>query len=270
MALLDQVHLRLLAYHWVQLNPPSWRFPFLQSRFWRFYSNDQDGAWIEYAGQRTALEQGRLYFIPAGVRFSTHLLQRVGHLYVHFDLPGLPSQVQQESFPIPVCLPPKSALEQAVEVLRAELEHGGTDMLLQFRIKALLYEALLLCFQSLPMEQIQRCLSLSKEAELLVPALQYIEANLGTSLSNRELANRCHMNTDYFIRRFRLSMGRTPGQYIQEQRVKGAEQQLLMTSRSIEQIAADQGFGSRSYFTRIFTRHTGVSPAAYRKGLCGT
>jgi transcriptional regulator GlxA family with amidase domain len=120
------------------------------------------------------------------------------------------------------------------------------------------------------MEQIQRCLSLSKEAELLVPALQYIEANLGTSLSNRELANRCHMNTDYFIRRFRLSMGRTPGQYIQEQRVKGAEQQLLMTSRSIEQIAADQGFGSRSYFTRIFTRHTGVSPAAYRKGLCGT
>jgi transcriptional regulator GlxA family with amidase domain len=78
------------------------------------------------------------------------------------------------------------------------------------------------------------------------------------------------MNTDYFIRRFRLSMGRTPGQYIQEQRVKVAEQQLLMTSRSIEQIAADQGFGSRSYFTRIFTRHTGVSPAAYRKGLCGT
>lgn len=270
MASLDQVHLRLLAYNCIQLNPPSWRFPALQSRFWRFYCNDQDGAWIEYSGQRMALERGRLYFIPVGVRFSTNLLQRVRHLYVHFDLPGFSSQVQQESFSTPVCLPSKPALEQVVEALRAELEHGGTDVLLQFRLKAILYEALLLCFQSLPLEQMQRCLSLSKETEPLAPALEYIEANLGTSLSNCELANRCHMNTDYFIRRFRLSMGRTPGQYIQEQRVKGAEQQLLMTSRSIEQIAAEHGFGSRSYFTRIFTRHTGVSPAAYRKGLCGT
>ncbi|HET8841014.1 MAG TPA: helix-turn-helix transcriptional regulator, partial [Ktedonobacteraceae bacterium] len=74
----------------------------------------------------------------------------------------------------------------------------------------------------------------------------------------------------YFIRRFRLSIRRTPVQYIQEQRVKRAEQQLLMTRLSLEQIAADNGFGSRSYFSRIFTRHTGVSPAAYRKGLCGT
>jgi AraC-like DNA-binding protein len=99
--------------------------------------------------------------------------------------------------------------------------------------------------------------------------LRYIEDNLGSSIANGELARHCHMSTDYFIRCFRQLMGRTPGQYIQEQRVKRAEQQLLMTSLSIEQIAADNGFGSRFYFTRVFTRHTGVSPAAYRKGLCG-
>lgn len=267
---LDHVHIRLLSYNFVCLDPPYWRFPALQSSFWRFYRNDHDGAWIEYAGQRFALEQGRLYFIPAGVRFSTDLLQSVGHLYIHFDLLGLPYQVQQENFAMPVALPSKSALEQALEVLRTELKDQGLDLLLQFRIKAILYEALLLCLQSLPEEQIQRCLSLSEAVEPIVPALQHIEANLGRSLLNSELASRCHMNTDYFIRCFRLGMGRTPGQYIQEQRVKGAEQQLLMTHLSIEQIAANNGFGSRFYFTRIFTRHTGVSPAAYRKGLCGT
>jgi AraC-like DNA-binding protein len=269
MTMLDHVHIRLLTYNSVRLDPPYWRFPAIQSSFWRFYSNDRDGAWIEHNGQRSSLEQGRLYFIPAGVRFSTDLHQSVGHLYIHFDLLGLPYQVQQESFATPVCLPSQPIQEHTTRLLRVELEQQTSDLLLQFRIKAILYEALLLCLQSLSAEQIQRCLSLSEAAEPIVPALQYIEANLGAQLSNGELASRCHMNTDYFIRRFRQSMGRTPGHYIQEQRVKGAEQQLLMTHQSIEQIAANNGFGSRFYFTRVFTRHTGVSPAAYRKGLCG-
>lgn len=267
--MLDHVHIRLLAYHFVRLDPPYWRFPVLQSSFWRFYVNDHEGAWIEHAGQCYALEPGRFYFIPAGVRFSTNLLQSVGHLYVHFDLLGLPYRVQRESFAAPVCFPPRPALEEALWKLQTDLEQQR-DLLLQFRIKAILYEALLLCLQNVPPGHIQQSLALSETVASIVPALQYIEANLGASLSNSELASLCHMNTDYFIRRFRLSMRRTPVQYIQEQRVKRAEQQLLMTRLSLEQIAADNGFGSRSYFTRIFTRHTGVSPAAYRKGLCGT
>jgi len=267
--MLDHVHIRLLAYQLVRLDPPHWRFPHIQSSFWRFYSNDRDGAWIEHAGQRLALEQGRLYFIPAGVRFSTNLLQSIGHLYVHFDLLGLPYQVQQENFASPVCLPSRPALEQALGIFRVQLEQRGSELLLQFRLKAILYEALSLYLQSLPAEQMQSYAPLSEGVEPILPALRYIEVNLGAPLSNHELAGHCHMNIDYFIRRFHLIMGRTPGQYIQEQRVKCAEQQLLMTHMSIEQIAADNGFGSRFYFTRVFTRHTGVSPAAYRKGLCG-
>lgn len=266
--MLDQVHIRLLYYHFARLDPPQWRFPGRQSSFWRFYCNDQDGAWIEHAGQQYALEQGRLYFIPAGVRFSANLLQRIGHLYVHFDLLGLPYQIQQECFATPICLPARPALEQEVALLRAALEQREIDLLMQFRIKAILYDGLSLCLQSLPEAQVQRYPQLSEAIEPIAPALQYIEANLGTSLPNHVLAGLCHMNTDYFIRRFRVITGRTPVRYIQEQRVKRAEQQLLMTSMSIEQIAAENGFGSRHYFTRIFTGHLGVSPAAYRKGLC--
>lgn len=267
--MLDHVHIRLLAYHFKRLDPPFWRFPVLYSSFWRFYCNDADGAWIEHAGQRYALERGRLYFIPAKVRFSTNLLQSVGHLYVHFDLLGLPYQVQQENFTSPICLPDKPALTEAVHTLRAELEQQKLDLLLQLRIKTILYEALLLYLQNLADEQVQRYLLQSEVIEPILPALQYIEAHLESTLSNAILAQLCHMTPDYFIRRFRLSTGRTPVQYIQEQRIKQAEQQLLMTNLSIEQIAAANGFGIRYYFTRIFTRHTGVSPAAYRKGLCG-
>lgn len=267
--MLDHVHIRLLAYHIVRLEPPFWRFPTRYSSFWRFYCNDTDGAWIEHAGQRYDLERGRLYFIPAKVPFSTNLLQSVGHLYVHFDMLGLPYQMQQENFTSPICLPARPTLEEAVCSLRTELEQQKLDLFLQLRIKAILYEALLLYLQNLTDEQIQRYLLQSETIEPILPALQYIEAHLEDTLSNAILAQLCHMTPDYFIRCFRLSMGRTPIRYIQEQRVKQAEQQLLMTNQSIEQIAAASGFGSRYYFTRIFTRHIGVSPAAYRKGLCG-
>lgn len=268
--MLDHIHLRLLAYHFVRLDPPSWRFPSLQSHFWRLYMNDQKGASIEHAGQRYDFERGRLYVIPAGIRFSTTLSQSVGHLYIHFDLPGFPCQFQQEFFTKPMCLPSQPTLEEALWTLQGELEQKKIELFLQLRIKSVLYEVLLLCLQSLPTEQLQRSLQLSEDIESIEPALQHIETNLGTSLSNSELARLCHMNIDYFIRRFRLSVKRTPVQYIQEQRVKQAEQHLLMTRLSLEQIAMNCGFGSRSYFTRVFTRHTGVSPAAYRRGLCGT
>jgi AraC-like DNA-binding protein len=269
-SMFDHIHIRLLTYNFVQLNPPYWCFPAFQSSFWRLYMNDHEGAWIEHAGQCMALDAGQMYFIPAGVRFSTNLRQSVGHLYIHFDMLGLPHQVVSESFSRPVRLPSEAMLSQELVALRTELERKEFDLLLQVRIKAILYEALLQCLQSLPPEQLQRCLSLSTAAEPIVPALQYIEAHLGEPLSNQDLASRCHMNTDYFIRRFRVSMDRTPGHYIQEQRIKRAEQQLLMTQLSIKQIAAENGFGSRFYFTRVFSRVTGVSPAAYRKGFCGT
>jgi AraC-like DNA-binding protein len=265
--MLDHVHIRVLTYQLVKLVPPGWKMPAFQSSFWRFYCNDHVGATIEHAGKSYELEQGRAYFIPAGVRFSTNLTQSVGHLFVHFDLLGLPYHVQQENFSQPVQLPSQPAFDEAVCMLRQEMELGEIDLLMQLRIKAILYEALTLYLHSLSPKQLQQSLHRTEGMAALIPALQFIDANLADGLLNSDLADLCHMNTDYFIRRFRLSLGRTPVQYIQEQRVKRAEQQLLLTDLSLEQIATENGFGSRAYFTRIFTRHSGVSPAAFRKGL---
>jgi AraC-like DNA-binding protein len=36
-------------------------------------------------------------------------------------------------------------------------------------------------------------------------------------------------------------------------------------TRPVLQIATEMGFGNRYYFSCVFARQTGVSPAAYRK-----
>lgn len=276
-AALENVHLQLVASHFVTIHPLRWRFQNIQSSFWRLYMNNRDGAFLERSDDQSdrsyPLDKGRLYVIPAGVRFNTHSTCPVGHLYVHFDVIGLPYIALREMFDEPICLPHRAALEEEAWALMHALEtaHGEDDLVLQFRIKALLYEGLALYLQNIPPEQLQCCLQLAVSLQPILPAIRYIEDkdNLASRLLISDLAQLCHMNEDYFIRRFRECVGQTPGQYIQAQRVKMAERLLLFTDDSISQIAERTGFGNRFYFSRVFAQHANVSPVAYRKGARG-
>ena len=50
-----------------------------------------------------------------------------------------------------------------------------------------------------------------------------------------------------------------------ERRVAWAARRLAFGDESIDAIALGAGFANRNYFTRVFTRHLGVPPAAYRR-----
>jgi AraC-like DNA-binding protein len=136
---------------------------------------------------------------------------------------------------------------------------------LQCRIKSLIYAELALHLETVPMEVLERHWRLARALQPLLPALHEIEDHPFASLSNRELARLCFMSEDYFIRRFRECTGQTPGRYVVDRRVRLAEQRLLFTDQSIDQIAQEAGFGNRFYFSRVFARHVGVPPATYRK-----
>ena len=101
----------------------------------------------------------------------------------------------------------------------------------------------------------------------MLPAIEYIEDHPEEPLGNRLLAGLCSMSEAYFIRQFRALAGQSPGRYVLERRITLAEQRLLFTAASIDQIAEGLGFGNRFYFSRMFTRQVGISPAAYRKAV---
>jgi AraC-like DNA-binding protein len=57
------------------------------------------------------------------------------------------------------------------------------------------------------------------------------------------------------------------GEYIRKLRIEKAVELLGQPGHTLAEIAYLTGFSDQSHFTRIFKKHTGQSPAEYRKRL---
>lgn len=83
-------------------------------------------------------------------------------------------------------------------------------------------------------------------------------------LSVEALAKRVAMSPRNFARVFAREVGTTPARYVESSRVEAARRCLEESEASIEQIAADCGFGTSETLRRAFLRGLRVSPADYR------
>lgn len=67
-----------------------------------------------------------------------------------------------------------------------------------------------------------------------------------------------------FMRRFSEATGMTPLDYVHALRLEEAKQMLETDSTSIEAIANEIGYEDPSFFSRLFRRKVGLTPALYR------
>ncbi len=82
---------------------------------------------------------------------------------------------------------------------------------------------------------------------------------------NRELAQKCGLSTNYFIRLFKEYFGVSPQQYRIQTLVKRACTLLQDPDMSIKQIAYSFDMDDPLYFSRLFRSVQGVSPREYRR-----
>ncbi|WP_184549696.1 helix-turn-helix domain-containing protein [Mucilaginibacter sp. FT3.2] len=96
-------------------------------------------------------------------------------------------------------------------------------------------------------------------------AINYIQTNLHQNITVTQLAKRANHNADYFSRLFFENTGERPLTYIQSKRIERAQLLLTTTNLPFYDIAAETGFETLSYFSRIFKNITGQTPGAYKK-----
>ena len=83
--------------------------------------------------------------------------------------------------------------------------------------------------------------------------------------SDFKFSDKFDINFDYLNRLFRKNMKKTVFQYLRDIRIAHAKQLLTTTSMRIMEVSECVGFADESYFSKVFKKQTGVSPADYAK-----
>lgn len=89
------------------------------------------------------------------------------------------------------------------------------------------------------------------------------DARRGISLAT--VAQLVGMDRFELARAFRARFGYSVGEYRHRVLVRRSREALLSTDLTLAAIALRIGFADQSHFTRIFKRHTGISPGQYRQ-----
>lgn len=96
-------------------------------------------------------------------------------------------------------------------------------------------------------------------------AQEFLASRFADDVSLADAARASGLSRGHFLRSFRAATGVTPHQWLQRYRVDRAKGMLQTTSMPIAEIAIACGFADQSHLTRVFTRFTGLPPAAWRR-----
>ena len=100
----------------------------------------------------------------------------------------------------------------------------------------------------------------------LAPALLYVSENIKMEIREENAASLCHYSVTYFSKVFHKKVGMCFRDYVTHQRISLAKRMLTHNDHSkIAYIAYQCGYHDVSYFSRIFKKKTGTTPAAYRQ-----
>ena len=98
----------------------------------------------------------------------------------------------------------------------------------------------------------------------IAAALQYATENHAEVLTVAVLAAQANLSPSRFAHLFRAHTGITPMQFLEHRRLERAQQLLLFTRESIQEIATRVGFANPFHFSTRFRKLTRQSPREFR------
>lgn len=213
-------------------------------------------------GEDGRVEQGRLAVIPPGAehRFAGRGANRF--LVIDASLGGssqVPDAVTAGFLPI------GERIRAAVGAIDTETRTGG---LAEPIVAAALRDYLLAALSPAPAPP---RLSGTAAHDVAARVRRVIDERHAEPLTVGAIAHAAAVSPRHAGRCFAEVHRQTPIAYLQARRIETARTLLADPSLSAADVAARAGFASQSHFCRVFARHVGISPGAWRKRvLSGT
>jgi AraC-like DNA-binding protein len=96
-------------------------------------------------------------------------------------------------------------------------------------------------------------------------ATRYLRDNFARPIEVRDVAAQVHLSERHLSRLFHKETGASVLDYLTHLRIETAQQLLLDKNLSIKQVARAVGYPDPHYFTTLFGRRTGLTPAVFRR-----
>lgn len=103
------------------------------------------------------------------------------------------------------------------------------------------------------------------EDSYIRPAIDYISENFYKIINLESMSKICNMSETYFSKVFKKETGILFSQYLNEFRIKKAENFLETTNLTISEISQKTGFINSTYFIKVFKKYKNKTPLQYRK-----
>lgn len=215
-------------------------------------------------GAEHVLGPGRLALVPPGVPHHGFSRTRQFHLLSYHGDVTLPGG--QDVFDL--LIPPRD--QDVVTGSRLDfylrsggLEHDRDD---PRDVAPMLRPWVELIFAELIRDGCDRGLFWYREADPVVPAvLEELLRRVARPTTLEELAAFAGYSPQHLNRTFRRRLGVTPLQYLTRLRMQRAAELLVENRLTVQGIARAVGCDDPYYFSRLFKRHTGHSPAGFRQ-----
>ena len=230
---------------------------------------------VSTTGQIQVFQKGEGFFINSNVLTSmtegtdcvidSHLFHPVflgGHFKSVYETKYLNPVTQNKNLDL---LPIRGETQEQRQLLHklTQLAQLQASENVEFQTRNLLSDIWLLLLKEL--QNVQCHTATVKNQDRILTMLSFIQEHYAEKLTLQQIADAGAVSTRECLRCFQTSIRQSPIDYLTEYRVQAAAKLLETTALPVTEIAIRTGWGSSSYFSKMFHRLRGKTPNAHRK-----
>lgn len=209
------------------------------------------------------LSEGWFFFLPNGIPHEYYPVTDTWEVrWVVFDGYAWPQITKELGLTRPIYIKPDdcSALEKIYNKMFVAQK---TDKIFgDHTCSGLIYDYLLEFYRQVTNKSTAGG---TDKSELLMPVLNYIDDHFHEDFSMTVLAERAGVSSQHLCRIFKETLHMRPTEYLTYRRLGEAKNLLRHSDTPIAEIGIQCGFPDAGYFSTVFKRYEGMSPAEYRK-----
>lgn len=255
-----------LPFYIVGIGVDCWQFPVERHNGYEypqlFVSREGEGE-IFFEGRQVKITPDSIFYIPPNCPHEYHALTRSWYVdWICFDGTQALNILEEWQLNRFIYFLECGAehmhelMDKAFYTIKSDKKYGN------YYASAQLYE-MLLEYRKLADDKFPYINKTGFDA--VAKALRFMEDNFRKPLKLADIAQTAEMSEQHLCRLFKKSMQTSPVDYLNKLRISRAKELLSYSEKNVAEIAAETGFSDSSYFSVVFKRYEGISPAEYRK-----